>query len=148
MILPPRMTNHQPSADNDSQSQPSTARALVESALDQFAEATRPYNDAVDSYNTHLENHRDHRDLHDIPSRVSITEHDHYEDAVEGDPVAIEALLDDLIDEASLDSELRRHPRTFPIHIEACEQLELARRELVTTLENALYHDRTAETSR
>lgn len=117
-----------------------TARALLRSALDQLREECHAYNEAVGSYNTHLDNHRDRRDLHDVPFRDPITAHDAFDAALDGDPAAIESLLTALVDRAHLDSELRRHPRTYPIHIEACEQLQIAREQLVTTLEEALCH--------
>ncbi|APW98920.1 hypothetical protein CHINAEXTREME_14555 [Halobiforma lacisalsi AJ5] len=114
--------------------------SLLESALEQFREECRRYNEAVGSYNTHLDNHRDRRDLHDVPFRSPITAHDAFEAANDGDRVAVETLLEDLIDRAHLDSQLRRHPRVYPIHVEATEHLDLARDGLVTTLEELLQH--------
>lgn len=120
--------------------QSTTPATLLQSALEQFREETRLYNEAVGSYNTHLHNHRDRRDLHDLPFRDPITAYDAYDAALDGDPAAVEALVTHLVDEAHLDSQLRRHPRTYPIHVEAAEQLELARDQVVGTLEAALRH--------
>jgi hypothetical protein len=119
-----------------------TPRARLQSALDQFREDCRLYHEAVGSYNTHLDNHRDRCDLHAIPFRAPITAHDGFDAAIDGDCAAIEELLEHLIGQAHLDSELRRHPRTYPIHVEAVEHLEIARERLVTTLEEALRHER------
>lgn len=118
----------------------SSAGPLLQSALDQVREDCLLYNEAVGSYNTHLDNHRDRRDLHDVPFRPPVTAHDAFADALDGDRDAIEALLAHLIDQAHLDSRLRRHPRTYPIHIEAVEHLQIARERLATTLEEALRH--------
>lgn len=116
----------------------STGRgSRLRSALAQLREDARVYNEAVGSYNTHLDNHRDRRDLHDLPFRPPVTAHDAFDDAVRGDPAAIDALLEHLVDQAHLDSELRRHPRTYPIHVEATEHLRIARDRLVSTLEAA-----------
>lgn len=121
------------------QNVPITGDPLLKSALDQFREACREYNRAVGSYNTHLDNHRDRRDLHDLPFRPPVTAHDAFPAAKLGEPAAIESLLEHLLDQAHLDSELRRHPRAYPIHVEAVEHLELARAELVSSLEDALH---------
>ena len=127
-----------PSTD-DPDELPAAGR-LLESALDQFREDCRVYNEAVGSYNTHLDNHRDRRELYDVPFRRPISAHEAFDDACDGDRGAIEELLSHLLDEAHLDSDLRRHPRSYPIHVEACEHLEIAREALVTTLEEALVH--------
>lgn len=118
----------------------------LSSGLDQLREDCLLYNEAVGSYNSHLDNHLDRRNLHDIPFRDSITANGACEAALGGDPESIEDLLTDLIDKAHLDSQLRRHPRTYPIHTEAVEQLQIARDQLISTLEELLYHTRdTAE---
>lgn len=120
---------------------------LFDSALEQFRQACHGYNRAVGSFNTHLDNHRDRRDLYDLSFRTPITAHDAFSDALEGDQDAIESVLDYLLDQAHLDSMVRRHPRTFPIHREAVEHLEVARADLVTALEDALHRTRSTEAS-
>lgn len=115
-------------------------RHQLTSALDQLREDARVYNEAVGSYNNHLEEHRDERDLQDLPFRDPITAHDAYRDARVGDRAAIERLLTHLLDQVHLDSRLRRHPGALPVHVEAAEHLRIARRQLVTTLEESLYH--------
>lgn len=134
------MTDPQSQVDERTRSQSSTTRPRLQLALDQCRQEARLYNEAVGSYNTHLDNHRDRRDLHDIPFRAPITAHDAFDEAIEGDRAAIEALLTTLLDQAHLDSQLRRHPRTYPVHIEAAEQLQIARGQLISTLEAALHH--------
>lgn len=96
----------------------------------QLHEECLAYNQAIGSFNQHLDNHRDRMKLHDIPFR---------------DPVCtpettgeMRALLAELLDRAHLDSQVRRHPRTAPIHAEAVEQLEIARSQLRSTLETEL----------
>ena len=118
----------------------SPGHALLELALAQLAEDARVYNKAVRSFNTHLENHRDRRDLHDLPRRRPVTDLETFEEAVDGDREALECLLSHVLEGAHLDSAVRRHPRVYPIHIEAVEQLEIARNQLVSTLEEALRH--------
>lgn len=127
------------SSTNQYDSSCSAADPRFQSALEQFHEDARLYNRAVGSYNTHLSNHRERRGLHDIPFREPVSAHDDFDAALRGETEAAERVLTDLIDEAHLDSQLRRHPRTYPIHVEAVEQLEMARDQLVTTLEEALY---------
>ena len=134
------MTDRQPPQDGASQSHSASARPRLRSVLEQFRQDCRLYNEAIGSYNTHLDNHRERRELQAIPFRSPVTAADAFDDAVEGDRAAIEALLSSLLDEAHLDSQLRRHPRTYPIHLEAAEHLEIARDRLVATLEDALYH--------
>lgn len=108
---------------------------LIESGIEQLKMDCRLYDEAVESYNTHLRNHRDRRDLHDIPYRQPISDHGAVEDAFAGDRGAVEKLLRHLLDQPHRDSELRRHPRTYPIHLEALEHLEIARDRLVRSLE-------------
>lgn len=130
------------STSESSRTQTAPTSPQLSSGLDQVREDCLLYNEAVGSYNTHLDNHRDRRELDDIPFRDAITAHGACDAALAGDPEAIEALLTDLIDTAHLDSQLRRHPRTYPIHTEAVEQLQIAREKLVSTLEEILYHTR------
>jgi exonuclease VII small subunit len=120
------------------QNPPITGDPHLESALKQLQEAARCYNRAVGSYNTHLDNHQERRDLHDVPFRVPISACDAFPAAKFGERAALETLLEHLLDQAHLDSQLRRHPRAYPIHVEAVEHLELARDDLVTALEDAL----------
>lgn len=134
------MTDHQSAPDDRHARDLQTAQPVLISALDQFVEDCRVYNEAVGSYNTHLDNHRDRRDLHDIPFRTPITAHDAFDEACDGKQAALESLLEHLLDEVHLDSQLRRHPRTYPIHIEAAEHLAIARDRLITTLEEAIRH--------
>ena len=119
--------------------------SLLQSALDQFREEYRLHEEAVESYNEHLDNHRDRRDLHELPAREPVAAHDAYEPALDGDPAAIDALLTHLIDRAHLDSQVRRHPRTYPVHVEAVEHLEIARDQLVGTLEEAFRHSQATD---
>lgn len=117
-----------------------TNNQLLDTALAQLAEDARLYDAAVESFNTHLENHRDRRDLHDLPRRERITDHDAFEVAIDGDRDGLERVLEDILDRGHLDSKVRRHPRVYPIHLEAIEHLEIARDRLVATLEAALRH--------
>lgn len=123
---------------NDTQT--TAPQTRFETALDQLREDCRVYNEAVGSFNTHLDNHRDRRDLHDLPFREPVTAHDAYDDAVAGEPAAVETLLASLIDRAHLDSQVRRHSGTYPVHLEAVEHLRIARDRLVTSLEDVLRH--------
>lgn len=134
------MSDRQPSTENHAESTDATARALLQSALDQFHEDALHYNVAVGSFNTHLDNHRERRDLDDLPFRDPITSHPSFDAVVNGDRDAIETLLSHLIDQAHLDSDVRRHPRTFPIHEDALEHLQIARGRVISTLEEALWH--------
>ena len=134
------MSDHQSSADDRTDNAVPDARFLLQSALDQVTEDSRLYNQAVGSYNTHLDNHRERRDLYDLPFRSPVSAHEAFDEAMAGERDAIETVLAHLLDQAHLDSYLRRHPRTYPIHVEACEHLEVARDRLVTTLEDALLH--------
>ena len=117
-----------------------TDRELLDVALAQLVEDARTYDEAVESYNVHLANHRERRDLHDLPLREPITAHEALESALDGDREALASVLSTVLDETHLDSAVRRHPRVYPIHLEAVEHLEIARRQLVTTLEEALRH--------
>ena len=121
-------------------SRPTIADPHLQSAIDQFREECYPYNRAVGSFNTHLDNHRERRSLGDLPFRVPIAAHEGFEGALAGERVAIETLLARLLDEIHLDSDVRRHPRTYPIHREAVDQLAFARDQLVTTLEETLQY--------
>lgn len=115
-----------------------TGDPVLQSGLDQFREECYLYNRAVGSYNTHLANHRERRSLHDLPFRPPITAHDQFEAALAGEREALEAVLAHLIDGAHLDSRVRRHPRAYPIHREAVDHLEVAREQLVATLEETV----------
>lgn len=128
------------SASDRPSEQTASVNPLLQSALEQFREECYLYNEAVGSFNTHLDNHRDRRDLHDVPFREPITAHEAFGPALEGNPDAIDALITYLIDQGHLDSRVRRHPRSYPVHVEAVEHLELAREPLVSTLEEALHH--------
>lgn len=118
------------------------ATLLLQSATAQLEEDSMLYNEAVGSYNTHLDNHRERRDLHDIPFREPIAVMDEFSAATAGDAAAIDALIANLLDQAHLDSQIRRHPRTYPIHLNAVEHLRLAREQVISTLEEAFGHAR------
>ena len=124
---------HRPTAAED-------PRYLIGSAREQLEFDCRLYNEAVGSYNTHLGNHRERRDLFDIPYRRPITAHGSFDEARVGDPAAIDSLITELIDQAHLDSQLRCHPRVHPIHREATDQLAAARKQLIATLEDLVTH--------
>ena len=119
-----------------------------ETACEQFREYCYLYNEAIGSYNTHLDNHRDRRALHDVPFRSPITAHDSFDDAIAGDFDAMQNLLTHLLNESHKDSSLRCHPRTYPIHIEACEHLQIAREQLISILEEILLLSRTDENTK
>ena len=112
----------------------------MQTAIEQLREDALVYNEAVGSYNRHLDTHRERRDLGDVPFRAPVAAHDAFDAALEGERAALETLLEDLVDGAHLDSELRRHPGAYPIHVEATEHLEIARDGLVSTIEDALRH--------
>ena len=116
----------------------STDRERLELTLAQITEDAHLYDEAVASYNVHLENHRERRDLHDLPLRQPITDDETFQRGLDGDREALERVLSTLLDRVHLDSAVRRHPRVFPIHLEAVEQLDIARSRLVRTLEDAL----------
>lgn len=139
------MAGSHPSRDDRGRSRAPCSEHLLQSALDQFREECRLYNRAVGSYNTHLDNHRDRRELYDVPFRSPITGFDSFDDVLDGDRTAMEALLTRLIEQAHLDSQLRRHPRAYPIHIDAVEHLQIAREQLIATLEQAIQHSRESE---
>lgn len=117
-----------------------TDEFLLATALAQCGEHGSAYDEAVDSYNDHLENHRERRDLHDLPPRSRVSAHEAFDDALDGDRAAFERLLDHLLEQERLDSQLRRHPRTYPIHRETTAQLRVARDQLVGSLEAACRH--------
>lgn len=121
-------------------SRPTAPQTRLETALSQLREDCRVYNEAIGSYNTHLDNHRDRRDLHELPFRAPVTAYDAFDDALDGEPAAVETLLASLVDQAHLDSQLRRHPGTYPIHLEAVEHLRIARDRLVSALEDVFQH--------
>lgn len=123
------------------------ATPLLESAVHQLQEDSLLYNEAVGSFNTHLDNHRERRDLHDIPFREPISPGDEFSAVITGDAAAIEALIETLIDDAHLDSQVRRHPRTYPIHVNAVKHIRLAREQVVSTLEEAFAHAQHVDTS-
>lgn len=115
-----------------------TDRELLELALAQITEDAHVFDEAVASYNVHLENHRDRRDLHDLPLRQPITDDELFQVGIDGDREALERILSTLLDRIHLDSAVRCHPRVYPIHIEAVAQLEIARDQLVRALEDAI----------
>lgn len=125
---------------NRDDDRPPTPQTILETSLAQLYEDSRVYNEAVASYNSHLDNHRDHRDLQDLPYRRPVSSHDTFDGALEGDPDATETLLAFLLDQGHLDSQLRCHPETYPIHIDALEHLRMARERLITTLEGVRCH--------
>ena len=116
------------------------ARFLIETGIEQVKVDCRLYDEAVESYNTHLQNHRDRRNLHDVPFRRPISNHDAFTAVLHGNKAALDELLAHLLNQPHLDSQLRRHPRTYPIHLEALEHLEIARDQLVRSLEE-FYRD-------
>lgn len=128
------------SATNPDAGEAPPARRELRSALEQIREDARLYNEAVGSYNTHLRDHAEERGLDDLRYRDPVTGHDSYDDAVAGDRAAIDDLLTHLLDQAHLDSELRRHPDVLPVHLEAADHLRIARRQLGSTLEETLLH--------
>lgn len=105
--------------------------------FDQLRLECMAYNRTVGSFNGHLQAYRDRLHLEDIPYREPV--------AVPTDIDEMEALLEFLLDQVYLDSRVRRHPRIAPIHLEAVEQMELARRQLLTTLEGEVQFARVAE---
>lgn len=111
---------------------------LTAVALGQVAEVAHSYDEAVRSYNEHLENHRERRDLHNIPVRQEMITDETFQEALDGELAALKDVLSTLLDEPHLDSALRMHPRVYPIHLEAIEHLEIARRELIKSLEDAI----------
>ena len=110
----------------------------LEIAVAQVVEAGRVYDEAVTSYNTHLENHRGRRNLDELPARQSITDAAMYQQGITGDRDALDTVLAQLLDQVHLDSAVRRHPRVYPIHLEALRHLEIARDQLIRALEDAL----------
>lgn len=116
------------------------SEALLRSGLEQVREDSRLYNQALGSFNTHLDNHRERCDLSALPFRRPITAHDAYDRALLGDRAALRSLLSHLLKEERRDSRVRRHPRTYPIHREAVEHMAAARDQLVSTIEETLLH--------
>lgn len=116
----------------------STDRERLDAALMQIVEAATVYDQAIASYNEHLENHRDRRDLHDLTRRQPVADMERFQSAIDGNREAIEAILSAMFDQSQLDSSVRCHPRVYPIHLEAVEHLEIARDQLVRALEGAL----------
>ena len=127
--------------DERHETQPSsTDRERLELALAQITEDAHLYDEAVASYNIHLENHRERRDLHDLPLRQPITDDETFQRGIDGDRESLERVLSTLLDRIHFDSAVRRHPRVFPIHLEAVEHLDIARDRLVRAIEDALRH--------
>ena len=125
--------------DERRETQPSsTDHDRFELALAQITEDASLYDEAVASYNVHLENHRERRDLYDLPVRKPITDDETFRRGIDGDREALERVLSTLLDRVHLDSAVRRHPRVFPIHLEAVEHLDIARDRLVRAIEDAL----------
>lgn len=115
-------------------------RFLITSAVAQLREDSRAYNAAVGSFNTHLERHRDRRELADIPFREPVSAHDAFEGALSAERSDVERLLESLVGQTHLDSQVRRHPDVHPIHREAVTYLRITRAEVVSTLETLLLH--------
>lgn len=105
--------------------------------FDQLRLECLAYNRVVGSFNSHLRAYRDRLHLDDLPYREPVT--------VPGDIDEMEALLAFLLDQVYLDSRVRRHPRIAPVHLEAVEQIELARRQLISTLEGEVQFAKVAE---
>lgn len=103
----------------------------LELVYGQLEEDILPYNQAVGSFNMHLNNHRERRDLYDLSYRDPVT-------AVPANEQEMRDLLARLNGEVHLDSTVRIHPRTYPIHEEAVQHLEIARDALKGTLEDGL----------
>lgn len=121
--------------------------SVFQSAIAQLERDCLLYNQALGSYNTHLDNHRERQQLHGLPYRQPISAHVAFRGALAGERQDLEALLSHLLDQAHLDSHLRRHPRVYPVHLEAVEHLQHAREQLVHTIEEAICHLRDAETT-
>lgn len=134
------MTDRQSHHDGRGHDGDAAIGTRFESGLQQLREDTRVYNEAVGSYNTHLDNHRERRDLTSVDFRDPLCAHEAYDRALEGDRTALRALLTHLIEEEMRDSLVRRHPRAYPIHREAVEHLSIERDQVRRTIEETLYH--------
>ena len=62
-----------------------TDTELLALTLEQLDEDARLYNRAIGSFNTHLKNHRERRDLHGLPYRSPITAFPSFDEAREGE---------------------------------------------------------------
>ncbi len=115
-----------------------TPHDLFAITLAQLDEDAQTYDMAVESFNVHLDNHKDRRSLDDLPLRSPVTGHDAWSSARRGDRTALESVLMWLLEQPQLDSAVRRHPRVYPIHRTAIEHLAVARNQLVETVEDGL----------
>lgn len=100
--------------------------------LDQLRLESLAYNKAVGSFNTHLKHHKTQLNLHELPYRKPVS--------VPADTEEMGELLQSLLDETYLDSEVRRHPTVAPILVDAVEHLEIARTQLIKSLEDELLY--------
>lgn len=98
----------------------------------QLEEDTKEYDNAVESYNEHL-------DGHELDERETFSDHEQYEKVVDGAVSHIDDVIRELVAEGYRDSKLRRHPDTDPVHIEACKQMAAARQELIETMDDIMY---------
>lgn len=114
----------------DTASQDSVESSTTQFVYEQLRQECLAYNRAVGSFNTHLDNHRDRMDLQDIPFRKPVTPPE--------TPAEMHQLLEFLLGQVRLDSQVRRHPRVVPIHEQAVEHIEIARKQLLSTLEEEL----------
>lgn len=128
------MTEREPSRP-DGIDQAERERFLITSSIAQLREASQAYNAAVGSFNTHLERHQD---LAAIPFREPVSAHDAFEGALSAERPDVERLLESLLDQTHLDSQVRRHPDVHPIHREAVTYLRITRAEVISTLETLL----------
>lgn len=108
-------------------------RNVEQFVYDQLRLECLAYNKAVGSFNTHLKHHKVQLKLHDLPYREPVE--------VPTDTSEMEPLLQSLLDEVYLDSAVRRHPRVAPILEDAVEHLEIARDQLIRTLEDELLYE-------
>lgn len=97
---------------------------------EQLHEECLAYNRAIGSFNHHLSNHRERMGLEDIPYRAPIQTPTTVDE--------MQRLLTHLLAQPRLDSQVRSHPNTVPIHEEAIEHIEIARDQLVATIEDAI----------
>ena len=114
----------------DTASQNLTETGTDRFVYEQLRQECLAYNRAIGSFNRHLNNHRDRMDLHDLPYRRPV-------DTPET-PSEMRHLLEYLLGQVHFDSQVRRHPRIVPIHEQAVEHVEIARRQLLSTLEDEL----------